>query len=59
VDTAAGLVIDPVLATVGYYLQVLPATVTQRNSRLSPTCTLWYMDGGSVNQLNLASINIQ
>jgi len=59
VDTAAGLIIDPVLATTGYYLQVLPATVTQRNNRQSPTCTLWYMDGGSVNQLNLASINIQ
>jgi hypothetical protein len=59
VDTAAGLIIDPVLATAGYYLQVLPATPTQRNNRQSPTCTLWYMDGGSVNQLNLASINIQ
>jgi hypothetical protein len=59
VDTAAGLVIDPVLATTGYYLQVLPATGTQRNNRTSPPCTLWYMDGGSVNQLNLASIDIQ
>lgn len=59
VDTAAGLTIDPILATIGYYLQVLPATGTQRNNRQSPTCTLWYMDGGSVNQLNLASINIQ
>jgi hypothetical protein len=59
VDTAAGLVIDPILATIGYYLQVLPANSTQRNARQSPTCTLWYMDGGSVNQLNLASINIQ
>lgn len=59
VDTAAGLIIDPTLATIGYYLQVLPASPTQRNSRQSPTCTLWYMDGGSVNQLNLASIDIQ
>jgi hypothetical protein len=59
VDTAAGLIIDPTLATIGYYLQVLPATSTQRNNRQSPTCTLWYMDGGSVNQLNLASIDIQ
>ena len=59
VDTAAGVTIDPVLATAGYYLQVLPVTGTQRNNRQSPTCTLWYMDGGSVNQLNLASIDIQ
>lgn len=59
VNTAAGLVIDPILSTIGYYLQVLPASSNQRNNRQSPPCTLWYMDGGSVNQLNLASINIQ
>jgi hypothetical protein len=59
VDTASGLIIDPVLATTGYYLLVLPATGTQRANRTSPPCTLWYMDGGSVNQLNLASIDVQ
>ena len=61
VDTAAGVIIDPILATTGYYLQVgVPApTVVQRANRATPNCTLWYMDGGSVNQLNLASVNIQ
>jgi hypothetical protein len=59
VDTAAGLTIDPILATTGYYLQVLPATPTQRANRTTPTCSLWYMDGGSVNSLTLASIDIQ
>jgi hypothetical protein len=47
------------LSTRGYYFQVLPATGTQRANRTSPTTTLWYMDGGSVNQLNIASIDIQ
>jgi hypothetical protein len=59
VDSAAGIVIDPVLATTGWYLQVLPATGVQRANRQTPTCTLWYMDGGSVNSLTLASIDIQ
>jgi hypothetical protein len=59
VNSAAGLTIDPALANNGYYLQVLPASANQRNNRLSPPCTLWWMDGGSVNQLNLASISIQ
>ena len=61
VDTASGVTIDPILATTGYYLQVgVPVpTPTQRANRTSPTCTLWYMDGGSVAQLNLASIEIQ
>ena len=59
VNSAAGVAIDQVLATRGYYLQVLPASGTSRNNRTTPPCTLWYMDGGSVNQLNLASIDIQ
>jgi hypothetical protein len=59
VDTAAGVLIDQVLANVGYYLQVLPATAQQRALRQSPPCTLWYMDGGSVNAISLASIDIQ
>lgn len=59
VNSAAGLAIDQPLLNNGYYLQVLPATSNQRNNRQSPPATLWYMDGGSVNQLNLASIDIQ
>ena len=59
VNSAAGVAIDGILATRGYYMQVLPATGTARNNRTTPPCTLWYMDGGSVSQLNLASIDIQ
>ena len=58
VNAAAGLPIDQVLATRGWYLQVLPASAIVRGNRQSPPCTLWYMDGGSVTKLNLASIDI-
>jgi len=59
VNSAAGIPIDQALATRGFYLQVLPASGNSRNNRTTPPCTLWYMDGGSINQLSLASIDIQ
>ncbi len=58
VNNAAGLAIDSVLSTKGFYFQVLPATAEQRANRNSPACTLWYVNGGSVNQINLASVAI-
>lgn len=58
VNNQAGVPIDQILATRGFYLQVLPASGNARNNRTTPPCTLWYMDGGSVQQLNLASIDI-
>lgn len=59
VNAAAGLPIDKTLANAGWYLQVLPATAQARGNRATPPCTLWYMDGGSVTKLNLASIDVQ
>lgn len=59
VNSAAGLSIDSILSTRGWYLQVLPATAQVRGARQSPPCTFWYMDGGSVQQIQLASILIQ
>ncbi|KVV57929.1 hypothetical protein WT27_23655 [Burkholderia territorii] len=61
VNTAAGLKIDGVLSSRGWYLQVLAskATAQTRAARQSPPCTFWYMDGGSVQQLNLASVMVQ
>lgn len=60
VNTAAGLKIDDVLNTRGWYLQVKdpspPAQV--RAARGSPQCSLWYMDGGSVQRINLASVMV-
>ncbi|KVP59343.1 hypothetical protein WJ91_12775 [Burkholderia ubonensis] len=61
VNTAAGRKIDTVLSSRGWYLQVLAsqATAQTRAARQSPPCTFWYMDGGSVQKLNLASVMVQ
>lgn len=59
VNNAAGVPIDSLLSSQGFYLQILPATAQVRGARGSPPCTLWYMDGGSVHHINLASIEVQ
>lgn len=43
----------------GYVLQIEPATAAIRADRGSPSMTLYYADGGSVQRLHLASIAIQ
>jgi hypothetical protein len=59
VNTAAGVKIDGVLSSVGYYLQILPASPQTRGQRGSPPMTFWYTDGGSVQKIQLASIDVQ
>lgn len=59
VNNAAGRPIDAVLFATGWYLQVLDATATVRAARQSPPITLWYVDGGSVQTVNINSIVIE
>lgn len=59
VNNAAGLAIDKTLGSQGYYLQVKDADATVRAARGSPPMTLWYMDGGSVQSINVASVEVQ
>jgi hypothetical protein len=59
VNTAAGLTIAPTITSVGWYLQVKDAAPQVRASRGSPPCTFWYADGGSVQRINLASVEVQ
>lgn len=59
VNTAAGVKIDGVLTTIGYYLQILPASPTVRGLRGSPPMRFWYTDGGSIQSLFLAAIDVQ
>lgn len=59
VNNAAGANIATTLQAQGYYLQILPASPTQRANRTSPPMTFWYIDQGSVQALNLASIELQ
>lgn len=59
VNNAAGLAIDGTLTSRGWYFQVLAASPIVRAARQSPPCTLWYTDGQSIQQINLASLDIQ
>lgn len=59
VNYAAGLKIDQTLSNQGYYLQILPASPQVRGNRGTPPITYWYMDGGSVQRISLASILVQ
>lgn len=59
VNAAAGTQIDKVLGTRGWYLQVGQATAQVRAARGTPPITLWYMDGGAVQQITVASILVQ
>lgn len=58
VNAAAGLPIASTLFQQGWYLQILPAAAGVRTARGSPPCNLWYCDGGSVQKIALASIDI-
>lgn len=59
VNTAAGMKIDAVLSTVGWFLQILPASAQVRGLRGSPPMKFWYTDGGSIQSLLLATIDVQ
>lgn len=57
-NAAAGANISGTVGTRGWYLQVLPADATTRTQRKSPPISLWFMDGQSIQQLNIASIDV-
>ena len=59
VNSASGLSIAGTIQNQGWYLQVSPANSGTRAQRGSPPMTLWYTDGGSIQKLALASIDIQ
>ena len=59
VNAAAGTQIDRTLSSQGYYLQILPATAQVRGQRASNPMTFWYMDAGSIQKMDLASVEVQ
>jgi hypothetical protein len=58
INSVTGLDISNELQNNGYYLQILPATAQVRGNRQSPPVKLWYMDGGAIQQITLASIAV-
>lgn len=59
VNQLAGVPIDSMLSTQGWYLIIQPATAQIRAARGSPTIILLYMDGGSIQRINLSSLLVQ
>ena len=56
---ALGKDVSATIYAKGWYLQIDDATAAVRADRASPTMTLYYADGSSVQALTLASIAIQ
>ncbi len=59
VNAAAGIDVATTLQNRGWYLQVLTASATVRAARTSPPINFWYVDGGSVQAMNVSSIEVQ
>lgn len=58
VNQAAGLPVASIIEQQGYYLQVLDPGAQVRGNRGTPVINFWYTDGGAVQQITLASIDI-
>ena len=56
---AGGVDAATAIQSFGYYFQILDASPEVRALRGSPPCTLWYTDGGAIQHIDLASINVQ
>ncbi len=59
VNSAAGLPIADTIQNQGWYLLISDAAGPTRAARESPPMTFWYTDGGSIQKIELASIDIQ
>jgi hypothetical protein len=58
VDNAAGKAVSGTLQNQGYYLQILDPGAQARANRQTPIINFFYTDGGAVQQINLASIDV-
>jgi Protein of unknown function (DUF3383) len=59
INTSVGGDAAQVVVTLGWYLDIKDATPEQRALRASPPMTLYYTDGGSIQQIELSSIEVQ
>jgi hypothetical protein len=59
IQNAVGVDITSTLQAKGWYLFIADATPEQRAARTSPSMTFYYCDGGSLQKLTLASIEVQ
>lgn len=58
VNQAAGRFVSNIVEQQGYYLQVLDPGAQVRGNRGTPVVNFWYTDGGAVQKITVASIDI-
>lgn len=58
VNQAAGLDVFTIIEQQGYYLQILDPGAQVRGNRGTPVINFWYTDGGAVQKITVASIDI-
>src|SRR5476649_2384091 len=56
---ALGIDVSQNIITQGFYMQIVPATAAIRSDRTSPSITFYYADGGAIQKITIASIEIQ
>ena len=59
INSAAGVKASDTLQLQGWYLQVKDASPQVRQARQSPPINFWYMDGESVQKIELTSTLVQ
>lgn len=59
INTQAGYVITPSLLSLGWAIDIKIPDAQTRGNRGSFPFTFWYTDGGSVQRVDMASINVQ
>jgi len=58
VNQAAGRDVATIIEQQGYYLQILDPGAQVRGNRGTPVINFWYTDGGAVQKITIASIDI-
>lgn len=58
VNQSAGKEVSAFIGLQGYYLQILDPGAQVRGLRGTPVINFWYTDGGAVQKINIASIDI-
>lgn len=58
VNSAAGLDVASIIETQGWYLQILDPGAQVREARGTPVINFWYTDGGAVQRIVVASIDV-
>ena len=58
VNQAAGMDVSTIIEQQGYFLQILDPGAQVRGNRGTPVINFWYTDGGAVQKITVASIDI-